>query len=297
MHLPNFFLVGAPKCGTSAMVSYLRLHPDIFIPPYKEFHYFGSDTFFPRRPDRDEYLAVFAEARGEERIGEGSTSYLVSKRAAAEIKAFNPDARILIMLRNPVDMMYSLHSEVLYWVNEDIADFEKALAAEPRRKQGTGLPRRIHIADFLYYREMARYTPQVERYFDTFGREYVHVILHDDCKGDMAAVFRDTLRFLGVNPELRVEFATKNGNKRVRSRAFQDFLLNPPWPVRWVRDDVLPNRMRELVFGKLRGLNTVFEPRPPMNPEFRRRLQAEFAPEVERLGKLLGRELSHWSRA
>jgi hypothetical protein len=296
MRLPNFFLVGAPKCGTSAMVSYLRQHPDIFIPAYKEFHYFGTDTHYPKRPNRDEYLSVFARAQREQRIGEGSTSYLVSKRAATEIKAFNSSARILIMLRNPVEMMYSLHSEVLYWVNEDLLNFEEALAAETLRKQGQGLPRRIHIADYLYYREIARYSPQVQRYFDTFGRDNVHVIVHDDCKEDMARVFRETLQFLNVDPNFRVTFATKNSNKRVRSRAFQDFLLNPPRSVRWVRDDLMPTRMRELVFGGLRGLNTVFEPRLPMSPDLRKQLQAEFASEVECLGELLGRDLSHWSR-
>jgi hypothetical protein len=296
MRLPNFFLVGAPKCGTTAMVSYLRQHPDIFIPDYKEFHYFGTDTHYPRRPSRQEYLAVFEGAGAQERVGDASTSYLVSKRAAEEIKAFDPAARILIMLRNPVEMMHSLHSEVLYWVNEDLVDFEEALAAEERRKEGQGLPHRIHIADYLYYREMARYSSQVKRYFDTFGRENVHVILHDDCKNDMGRVFRETLEFLGVDPDLRVEFATKNSNKRVRSRACQDFLLNPPRLVRWVRDDVMPRRMRELVFGSLRRLNTVFEPRPPMNADLRKRLRAEFAPEVECLGRLLGRDLSAWSR-
>jgi hypothetical protein len=296
MRLPNFFLVGAPKCGTTAMVSYLRQHPDIFIPAYKEFHYFGTDTHYPRRPGREQYLAVFADAQAEKRVGEASTSYLVSRRAAEEIKDFSADARILIMLRNPVEMMYSLHSEVLYWVNEDLLDFEAALAAEDRRKEGDGLPRRIHIADYLYYREMARYSPQVKRYFDIFGRDNVHVILHEDCKKDMGRVFRETLEFLDVDSEFRVDFVIKNSSKRVRSRAVQDFLLNPPPLVRWVRDDLMPKRMRELVFGRLRGLNTVFEPRAPMNPDLKKRLRVEFAPEVERLGELLGRDLSHWSR-
>lgn len=296
MKRPDTFIVGAPKCGTSALAVYLREHPQIFISELKELHFFGSDVRYPKRPTLEQYLAHFAAAQHELRVGEASTSYLFSKCAAKEIKAFNPAARIIIMLRNPVDMMYSLHSEMLYWLNEDIEDFEAALVAEEKRKQGLLWPERVHIIDYLYYRNAVSFTEQVRRYLDTFGRDRVHVIIQEDFHRNRVEVYEQTLRFLDVRPDFRPQFKDVNGNKRVRNKRFQKFLLEPPQPLRWLRDEVLPTRMDQIVFGRLRGLNTSFEPRPPMNSELRRRLQAEFALEVEQLSELLGRDLTHWCK-
>lgn len=128
---PNFFIVGAPKCGTTAMHIYLRQHPEIFMPEKKESHFFGSDLnsqYFIR--DREKYLSLFSEAKDVKRIGEASVWYLYSKQAAYEIKEFSPSASIIIMLRNPVDMLYAQHSQFLYNGNENIASFEDALNAE-----------------------------------------------------------------------------------------------------------------------------------------------------------------------
>lgn len=143
---PNFFIVGAPKCGTSAMYHYLGQHPDIFIPNTadaiehalggkKEFHYFGSDLPFSRL-SRDAYLAHFAQAKNEKRLRECSVFYLYSQRASAEIKCFSPNASIIIMLRNPVDMIHAWHAQLVYWGNEDAADFDTALKLESDRQQG-----------------------------------------------------------------------------------------------------------------------------------------------------------------
>jgi len=145
MRRPNFFIVGAPKCGTSALFAYLNQHPQVFMAHLKELHFFGTDVRYPARPTLDQYLLHFAKAREELRVGEASTSYLFSQSAAQEIRAFNPAARIVIMLRNPVDMMYSLHSEMLYWLNEDIEDFEAALEAEEKRKVVENITERIVI--------------------------------------------------------------------------------------------------------------------------------------------------------
>ena len=292
---PDLFIVGAPKCGTSALSTYLRQHPQVFMARWKELHYFGSDVRYPQRPSLEEFHSHFAEARDELRVGEASTSYLFSRRAAQEIRDYNPAARIVIMLRNPVDMMYSLHSELLYWLNEDIDDFAGALAAEEDRRQGRRWPTRVHIVDYLQYRHVARFAEQVSRYFEVFGRDRVHVIIQEDLHRNRAEVFRDTLAFLDVRTDFRPDFGDVNGNKRVRSKRLQMLLLEPPEPLRRVREDMLPTRVDELVFGRLRGLNTSRRPRPRMDPGLRHRLQLEFAPEVERLSELLGRDLTHWS--
>ncbi|NJL34400.1 MAG: sulfotransferase domain-containing protein [Chloroflexaceae bacterium] len=128
---PDFFIVGAPKCGTTAMTDYLNQHPDVFVPVVKEPDFFGSDLTGRRyTTNLHTYLALFEPGRGK-LCGEGSTAYIISKQAAQEIYNFNPEAKIIIMIRNPVDMLYSLHNQVVYTGDESIHDFALALAAEP----------------------------------------------------------------------------------------------------------------------------------------------------------------------
>ena len=303
MRRPDFFIVGAPKCGTTAMSVYLGQHPEVFMPGVKEIHYFGSDLVSPRYYRREEgYLSLFSAAREEKRVGEASVWYLHSERAAAEIKAFEPRARIIAMLRDPVEMMHSLHSHNLYYGQEDIEDFGAALEAEEDRKRGLRLPKGPLIPDEarvvkdLFYGEIARYARQVERYFDAFGRENVHVIVYDDFRADTTGEYEKALRFLDVDPGFRPELEVVNPNKRSRNKVLQVILQNPPLVVRWIVRALTPRRVRWKLIEVFKTYNSRYEPRDPVNPELSERLRTEFAPEVERLSELLGRDLTHWSR-
>ena len=295
MRKPDFFIVGAPKCGTTALNDYLQAHPEIFIPAKKEIHFFGADLQFQRpRVTLPEYLSYFAPVQREKRVGESSVWYLYSQQAAVEIRAFSPAARIIIMLRNPVDMMYSLHSQRVYNDNENLVNFEEALAAEAERQQGKHLYQSALNTMGFFYRAAATYTPQVQRYFAVFGRERVHVIIFDDFKDATAEVYRQTCEFLEVAPQFQPEFRIVNANKGVHSTALRSFLRDPPGPVRWLQQLWSLSPVRLGLRSKIRQLNTRYESRPSMDPELQWRLQAEFAPEVERLSALLGRDLSHW---
>jgi hypothetical protein len=291
---PDFFLVGAPKCGTTALYRWLREHPELYLPTQKEPHGFGSDLDLPRLRGRA-YLALFENVGDACRVGEASVFYLFSQRAASEIFDFNPRAQIVVMLRNPVDVMYAYHSERLWRGNEDIADFREALAAEPERRMGRRLPPGVRFPQGLRYREIATFSPQLERYLARFGPDRVHVILHDDLARDPAAVFAETCAFLGVAPGVRPSFEVVNGNRVVRNRWLRDTLRDRSSALRRLARTTLPLSVRQRAQRRLRQLNTRVEPRPPMDPELRRRLIVEFRPEVERLGKLLVRDLSHWS--
>jgi Sulfotransferase domain len=220
----------------------------------------------------------------------------VHHEKAREIRDFNPYASAIIMLRNPVDMIHSFHSQQLYQGGENIADFEAALEAEESRKRGLYLPANSGTIEGLFYREVATVAEHVQRYLDVFGRDKVHIILFDDLKRDTAAVYRETLSFLGVTPEFQPEVPIINPNKQARSQTLQKFMTSPPAIVRWFGCVTMSPRLRQRLFGRIRSLNTRYAPRAPMPPELRRRLQAEFAPDVEWLGKLLDRDLSHWSR-
>ena len=282
------------------MDAYLKAHPQLFIPDRKEILYFGTDLENPIRPTEEEYLASFAPAKENQRAGESTVWYLYSQRGAAEIKAFSPDASIIVMLRNPVDMIYSLHSQHLYGCYEDIEDFETALAAEPDRKEDRRLPANMNMRnvpfckDFLYYREIAKYTEQIKRYFDHFSRDQIHFIIFDDLKHDTAEAYRQTLQFLEIDDSFQPDLRVLNANKRVRSEAFRRLLLDPPMLVWKTATAVLSKKLHRQVYQSLRQLNTEFVPRRPLDPDLRRSLQEEMRPEVESLGELLGRDLTGW---
>lgn len=296
MKKPDFFIVGAPKCGTTAMYHYLKQHPDIFFPEKKELHHFGTDLSSPWFiRDQNTYHSMFATAGNEKRRGEASVWYLYSKRAATEIKNYCPHASIIIMLRNPVDMLYSQHSQFLYNGNEDITDFETALAAEKDRKKNLRIPRDANFVQGLLYSEIAKYSDQVRRYIDIFNRENVHIVLFDDLKSDTAKIYRDTLIFLGVSTDFQPVFQVVNPNKRLRNRALHNFLNEPPQSVKILSKTLVPGFVRKGLWKLLNGFNVKSTPRPPMEIGLRRHLQAKFASEVERLGILIDRNLAHWS--
>jgi hypothetical protein len=295
MPSPSFFIVGAPKCGTTSLNDYLRQHPGIFIPERKELHYFGSDlTFFKtQRPTREEYLAHFAPAQPQQIAGEASVWYLYSQLAANEIHDFCPTAKIIIMLRNPVDMMHSLHSQFLYESNEDLADFAAALAAEQDRSQGRRLPPESNYREGLLYRSVASYTDQVRRYLDVFGREQVHVIDFDEFSRDTPRVFAEVLQFLGVDPSFRCQFEVRNPNKQVVSKSLHNFLNNPS-SIAILLGRLIPTAIRRGIVSRLKKANSKAAPRPPLDAELRARLEVEFAPQIQQLGKLMGRDFSKW---
>jgi hypothetical protein len=295
MPRPDFFVVGAFKSGSTALYDQLRRHPQIFMPFHKEPLYFGDDlTRRYGRMSLDDYLRLFKDAKPGQRVGEASTWYLYSTSAAKEIKEFSPDARIMVVLRNPVDVMYAQHNQLIFNVIEDIPDFKQALDAEPDRRAGKRLPPGPINVENLFYRHSVHFAEQLERYFDVFGRDRVHVMLTDDMKRDGAGVVRGALEFLGVDPSLAAAPPNSNENRRVRSPLVQRLIFAPKLllPLApFLRRFPLVRSMRT----KMLEMNSEAKPRPPMDPTLRRELIEEFTPEIERLGKLIDRDLSSWT--
>src|SRR4029078_9986072 len=207
----------------------LGQHPDVFMSTPKEPNYFGADLHRTKpRITLGTYLSYFERAAAQQRVGEASTCYLCSKTAASEIRGFNPDARIIIMLRDPVDMMYSFHSQQLYQGGEHIDDFEAALSDDERRRAGVGIPVNAGVRESLLYRDVARFSEQVERYLDIFGRSKVHTIIFDDLKTYPLTVYGETLRFLELQTDDRTVFPDANPNKTARLKTLHRFLVEPP---------------------------------------------------------------------
>jgi predicted nucleic acid-binding protein len=293
--LPNFFIVGAPKCGTTALYAYLAQHPDVFMSDPKEPHYFGSDLDFRyrRRPSVEQYQSYFADAGVASRIGEGSVWYLYSARAADEIAEAVPEARVIVMLRDPVEMIPSLHSQFVYNGHEDLS-LTDALAAEADRAEGRRIPPHANFPRGLLYRRVAAYAPQLGRFLDRFGRDRVHVIVYDDFKADVAASYRDTLTFLGVDAGHRPDFAVVNASKRSRNVAARHLLNDPPEWVRKAARRIAPQRMRRRLYRSAVSLNTEAAERDRLTGVAAERLRSEMKEVNRQLETLLGRELPGW---
>jgi hypothetical protein len=292
---PDFFIVGAPRCGTTALYSYLRQHPDVFLPEHKEPHFFNTDmTSGGAIRNEEEYLKLFADAQDKKCIGEASVYYLSSTVAPHAIKAFCPTAKIIIMLRNPVEVMYALHAHhIAAWV-EDVWDFETALSLEEDRKRGRRLPRGNNDPHKLFYRQTVNFPVQLWNYREVFGIENIHVIIYDDFVRDTAEAFRRTCSFLQVSADIPIEFPVVWSNPSFRSPALARFLQHPPRIVRGLGRIVLPRTVRSRMVDLIWRWNSIRAPRPPLPLETRKHLISELSPQVEDLSALLGRDLSHW---
>ncbi len=298
MKRPDFFIVGAFKAGTTAMYEYLRAHPQIFMSVPKEPMYFGQDLT-PRytRMTEDEYLGLFRDARPDQRAGEASPWYLYSKSAPAEINAFDPQSKVIIMLRNPVDVMYAQHSQLVFNQREDLTDFGAALEAEPDRLRGERLPADAIRPEALYYRRSVRFAEQVQRWLDVFGRERVHFIVFDDLLADASATYRRALEFLGVDPTVELDASVYNPNKRARSGVVQRLIFAPRGPARAMFGTLRRFPLMHRVRDALVSANSTKARRETMDPVLRAQLTQEFGAQVAELGQIIGRDLSAWTAA
>jgi hypothetical protein len=297
---PQFFIVGAPKAGTTSLDQYLAQYPDIFVPAVKEIHYFGSDLLQKQRKNtrltEDDYLAHFEGIAEQKIAGESSVLYLKSASAPTEIRDFCPDARIIIMLRHPVELMHALHSQLLSQGDEDEEDFIAALALEPKRKAGSSLPKMVIVPDDgLFYRETAALGTQVQRYLDVFPREQVHFVFFEDFVADTAGELVKVRRFLVLSDNNKeIDLSARNPNSVSRYKSLARVLQHPPsWMVA-VSKAVAPRSLLVRFRDQLRQYNNIPARRAPLSPEIMVRLTVEFDHEITLLEQLTGRDLTAW---
>ncbi|MCY7408740.1 MAG: sulfotransferase [Chitinophagales bacterium] len=295
---PNFFVVGAPKSGTTSLYIYLSQHPQVFLPRKKELNYFCFDLHF-NYPllSYQQFMSYYEEVKNETAIGEISVWNLFSKDAAQKIFDFNPESKIIIMLRNPVEMMYVLHSNHLYSGNENINDFGEALNEEEIRKRGELIPNNIRCPyEGLQYREVAKYSKQVLQYFKIFGRENVKVILFDDFIGETERSFKEILLFLKVDENFLPELKPYNVSKTTRSKFLKQLITNPPSFIKRIGKIFFPHqtKRRDWLMIKLWKLNSKKLERRKMDERLREKLILEFTPEINELQKVIEKDLSHW---
>jgi len=294
---PDFLVVGAPKCGTTTLYSYFKQSPHVYV-PRKELHYFGADLDFALpTPTREEYEREF-EPAGDRISWDVDVWYLYSRTAAREIRAYVPDVRIIISVRNPVDFMYSMHSQAVYSQDETEPSFRAALELEETRRRGRSVPNRAYVRHATFYRDLACFSEQVERYRAVFPPEQLHLMLLDDLAADAEAAWAGVSAFLGIPPVGVTRFRAVNANKGLhvpglaRAEAFLRRVVVPRLGL-----DRFPEPLKSIgkrTLRRIERLNTYHEPRPPLDPELRASLMAEFEPEICALEEILGRDLGHW---
>jgi Sulfotransferase family len=303
--LPDFFIVGQAKSGTTALYTMLKAHPRIYMSEVKEPRFLASDLrdrfHIPATstvPDTlEQYLALFASAGADQLAGEASPSYLTSQTAAAAIAELQPAARIIAILREPASFVHSLHLQFVQAHVETEPDLRKALALEEDRRQGRSVPRSSHRPNVLLYSEHVRYVEQLRRYHAVFAPEQVLVLIYDDFRRDNEATVRRVWRFLGVDEN--APLASKQANPTVRVRAQPMHRLvhelaagegRLPRAVQRLAGTLAPRGMTRSSAVAIRDRLFFAAPRPPdeaLMLELRRRFKGE----VQALSEYLDRDL------
>lgn len=313
--VPDFFIIGHELCGTTALYTILRQHPEIFMPDLKEPRFFVADRSQcadsdagARRGIRphtlEEYLALFADARPGQLTGEASPQYIRSEEAAGLIAGARPDARVIAILREPTSFLRTFHNQCVRGGIEDQNDFRKALELEPMRREGKRMPRGSPGPKRLLYSEHVRYVEQLRRFRAVFPPEQVLVIIYEDFRRDNDATVRRIQRFLAVDDAVALERAdSKRTRKAVRfqrlhrlAASIQRARRRPAAAGRLARaaDTLTPSVLRKRPVEEL-ARRVIFSAPPPLADEFMLELRRRFKSEVEMLSDYLGRDLvSFW---
>ncbi len=306
--LPDFFIVGHAKSGTTALYEILKSHPQIYMSDIKEPQFFARNPTPPANGERsfeqtgrvpftlEEYLALSTAARPDQLIGDASTFHLWSPTAPGRIAEAQPASRIIAILREPASFLRSLHLQMVQNHTESEKHLRKALALEDDRRAGRNIPRASYWPSALIYSDRVRYVEQLRRYHAAFPREQVLVLIYDDFRRDNEATVRTVLRFLGVDDSRPIETIDANPTVRVHSvrlDALTRAVRGGRGPVgralrmavrllttRRARSALYPLR-RRLVYGR---------PQPP-DEQLMRELRHRFKGEVVALSEYLDRDL------
>jgi hypothetical protein len=307
--IPDFFIVGHAKTGTTALYEMLRRHPQVFMPDLKEPLYFATDLRMRfQRPsagalptELDDYLSLFDDAAPGQVVGEASSSYLWSHDAARLISELQPKAKIIAILREPASFLRSLHLQLLQNHIESEKDLRKALALEPARREGKRIPRRSTRPQALFYSERVKYVEQLRRYEELFPAEQLLVLIYDDFRRQNEETVRRVLRFLDVDDTVEIQTGDANPTVRMRSQQL-DELVHRFSVGRGPFSRSVKRAVKALVPARLRrdALRTaqqkvVLAPAEPLDERLTAELKDRYRHEVVALGGHLGRDLvSEW---
>jgi len=302
----DFFIAGAPKSGTTALYTYLSTHPDIFLPAHKEPSFFADD--YPNIGGRLKSLNAYEKLylnNSKKVTGDSSSCYLASDAAPSAIYRYNPDAKIIILLRHPVDLFISEHSQLLYSFYEDIEDPFQAWQMQEKRSSGQHIPASCREPMVLQYRKVCAHGTNLKKYRNIFPQTSILVRFFEDFIECPGAVYRDVLKFIGVPDDHRTDFPKVNEAKFHKRGGIARWLISPPGIFgpfhaklrRYIATSNSPlirsieNTARKLTaYNSQKGLS-----RSLSDNEYDTILK-EINNEIRLLSSLTGKELSHWMK-
>ncbi|MDT8303283.1 MAG: sulfotransferase domain-containing protein [Sedimentisphaerales bacterium] len=286
---PNFFIVGAPKCGTTAWAEYLGTHRDICFPKSKEPHYFNID--FPNfrwAKTLDEYLDYFTDCQGFKVVCDASVQYLYSKVAARRIADFAPNARVLIMLREPESFIRSYHNQLLLNFDEIETDLRTAWQMSGKRPPEK-VPSTCREPQFLNYKRVGMFSEQVSRFLSCFPAVHIKVVFMEDWIDEPRRLYVELMDFLTLLDDGRTEFPVVHSAKHVSNRTFHRISQRPPTVLKklmpWVRR--IPGLVNFRPSHMIRQLNLRSGYNEKVDYDLMSEIQAYFSDDQVRLSKLL----------
>lgn len=297
LRLPEFIVIGAARSGTTALYSYLRQAPDVFMPAVKEPNFFayegkslscqgpGADFINNSVTDIKAYKALFDQAEAGMICGEASPLYLFEPRAPERIRHHVPDAKMIAILRNPIDQAFSHFLYAARLRIEPIEDFTEALAAADDRLARGWQP-------LFGYADFPRYGEQLERYFTRFPRDQFLIRTYEELCGNPEQVMSDSLAFIGADPAFVPDLSNKpNAGGTPKNRAFQDFLMKSN-PITKAIGYVVPTESRRKIRDRLASFNLRQDQSMPK--EARTILKTRLSGDIRKLETLIDRDLSAW---
>lgn len=301
MKKPNLFIVGFPKSGTTSLHFCLNQHPDIFMCEPKEPSHFCKDFYYEslqfhkrriykfRFAEQNDYLKLFTKAKNKKVVGEATSIYIYSRVAAKEIHDFNPTSKIIIMIREPVGLLYSSHSQLYLRTAEDVEDFEQALDLEESRREGRNIPLTVDYPSLLFYSDRVKYSKHIRRYMKYFDNSNLKIMIFESFVANIQIEYVDILRFLELNPEHMPDFTIHNPNEKPRSIILNRISYNSQM-IHGILNSLPPSLSSKIVsLGKKFLFQTA--PRETLDPAFKRRLMQRFKSDVCETSDLLGIDL------
>jgi sulfotransferase family protein len=305
LKFPDFFVVGAPRCGTTSLCRYLARNPQICFSRPKEPFYFSRQDHTPsatelKRDYLDTYFSHYEDSHRA--VGEGSVSYLYSPGVIERINQLNPNARFIVLVRNPLSMLPSYHLRMQFLLQEDEPDFDTAWKLEASRLQGKNVPKQCIDSRLLLYSEAAKFSVQVKRLFEVAGRDRSHVIVFDDLKADPLAVYKQVLAFLQVDYDGQTEFEKRYASKMYRYRWLQRLFFLPATRgsktigtlQRRNRKYNADSSKRPSLIKRITSWNKVPMQPAPLTSQMTETIRETLKEDVAHLSQLLNRDLSFW---
>ncbi len=291
MRKPAFFIIGAPKCGTTSMDIWLSEHPAIYMAK-KEPHYFNTDHKKRKTTDLNAYQALFAAATDAHVVlGETSVRYLYSQDAVANILDYNINAKLIVMLRNPIDMVYSFHSQMYFSGSENVRDFTTAWYLQDRRLLGQCIQHCDHEPKMLQYGAVCRLGVQLQRLYGQLSSDRVHLIFFEDLVQNAPQTYQRVLQFLGVADNHKQNFNIHNPAKTPRFHS----LRGAPHQLGRIKAKLgITSNFGIAEF--IRTKNKKNQNRKPLSHDMRCTLIDYFSDDIALLARLTNRDLSHWLR-